>query len=213
MTEALASSRLARLARARPVTSAPTPEPDRCDLCAEALDARHRHLVDLGHEGERRVLCACRACAVLFDERTAGGHRYRRVPERCRRLVDFRLDEVGWDALGVPVALAFLVRDGARARVVAFCPSAIGTTEAPVDQAAWARLETDNPVLAELEPDVEALLVHRARGAREHWLAPIDVCYRLAAVVRTQWRGLSGGQEVWAAIDRFFESLAGKGGR
>jgi hypothetical protein len=213
-TEALAGSRLVRLARRRTATSAPDPEPERCDLCAAALDATHRHLVDLEQgAGARRLLCACRACTVLFDQRAAGGHRYRRVPERCRSVEGFRLDDVGWDALGVPVALAFFVRDVERARVVAFCPSAIGTIEAQVDQAAWARLEADNPVLAELEEDVEALLVHRARGAREHWLAPIDVCYRLAAVVRTRWRGLSGGQEVWSEIDRFFGALAGKGAR
>jgi hypothetical protein len=207
----LAGSRLARLARARPAPPAPTAEPERCDLCAEALDVEHRHLLDLGpEEGRRAVLCACRACAVLFDQRAAGGHRYRRVPERCRRLDEFHLDEAAWDALGVPVALAFFVRDGARGRVVAYCPSAIGTTEAAVDQAAWERLSADNPVLEEIEPDVEALLVHRARGARETWLAPVDQCYRLAAVVRTQWRGLSGGPEVWAAIGRFFEALAGR---
>ena len=65
----------------------------------------------------------------------------------------------------------------------------------------------DNPALHELVPDVEALLVNRARGAAEHWLVSLDVCYRLAAVVRTRWRGLGGGQEVWAEIGRFFEAL------
>ena len=32
---------------------------------------------------------------------------------------------------------------------------------------------------ATLEPDVEALLVNRARGARQHFLVPIDECYAL----------------------------------
>ena len=214
LADVLGGSRLSRLARGGAARPAAEPQVGRCDLCAAALDANHRHLVDLGQRAEERtVLCACRACAVLFDRGTAGGHRYRRIPERCRSLANFRLDDEIWDALGVPVGLAFFVRDGACDRIVALCPSAIGTTEARVDQAAWRRVEADNPVLAELEPDVEALLVNRARGAREHWLAPLDVCYRLAAVVRTQWRGLSGGQEVWAAIGRFFETLAGKGGR
>jgi hypothetical protein len=55
---------------------------------------------------------------------------------------------------------------------------------------------------------VEALLVNRARGTRQHFLVPIDDCYRLAGLIRTRWRGLSGGEEVWKEIDRFFEEEA-----
>jgi hypothetical protein len=58
-----------------------------------------------------------------------------------------------------------------------------------------------------MEEDVEALLVNRARGRRGQWLAPIDDCYRLVAVIRTRWRGFTGGKEVWAEIERFFEEL------
>ena len=92
-------------------------------------------------------------------------------------------------------------------RVVASCPSPVGITHAALDGAAWRRVEADNPVLADFEPDVEALLVHRARGAREHWRAPIDICFRLAAVVRRHWKGLSGGTVVWAEIAHFFAAL------
>ena len=59
----------------------------------------------------------------------------------------------------------------------------------------------------ELEPDVEALLVNRARGARGQWLVPLDECYGLVGVIRTHWRGLTGGSEVWREIDNFFEQL------
>jgi hypothetical protein len=196
-------SRLARLARAAPprVTAE-----ERCDLCAEPVTSAHRHLWDLDR---RALLCACRACAVLFDRHEAGGRRYRLVPEHRRRLDDFRLDEIAWDALGVPVNLAFFVRDSAEDRVIARCPSALGTTVTTVDPPTWTRIEADNPVLATFEPDVEALLVHRARGAQEHWQAPLDVCYRLAAIVRRRWKGLAGGDEVWTAIDEFFGSLQG----
>ena len=62
-------------------------------------------------------------------------------------------------------------------------------------------------MLGELEPDVEALLVNRARGARDHWLVPIDECYALVGLIRTRWRGFTGGQEVWEEIGRFFEQL------
>jgi hypothetical protein len=30
------------------------------------------------------------------------------------------------------------------------------------------------------------------------------------AVIRTSWRGLSGGKEVWVEIERFFEELEGR---
>jgi hypothetical protein len=62
-------------------------------------------------------------------------------------------------------------------------------------------------VLRTIEPDVEALLVDRHKGAREHWIVPIDDCYRLVALIRAEWTGLSGGDRVWPAIDRFFEGL------
>jgi hypothetical protein len=58
-----------------------------------------------------------------------------------------------------------------------------------------------------MERDVEALLVNRVRGAREHFLVPIDECYSLVGLIRMHWRGLSGGREVWEKIDRFFQDL------
>ncbi len=36
---------------------------------------------------------------------------------------------------------------------------------------------------------------------------PIDLCYRLVGLIRAQWRGFSGGAEVWDAIDRFYADL------
>jgi hypothetical protein len=38
---------------------------------------------------------------------------------------------------------------------------------------------------------------------------PIDVCYRLVAVIKREWQGLSGGGTVWPAIEEFFAELAG----
>ena len=37
---------------------------------------------------------------------------------------------------------------------------------------------------------------------------PIDECYKLVGLIRTHWRGLSGGDEVWDEIARFFDRLA-----
>jgi hypothetical protein len=208
MTLAPAGSRLHQLAHrltAPPVAAA---QPERCDLCAEPVPPAHRHLLDLG---ARTVQCACRACATLFDRHEAGGRRYRLIPRRLRRLTTMELSDGVWDSLEVPVALAFFVRVMDLDRVVAYCPSPLGVITARVDPATWTRLLAANPALADLEDDVEALLVDRMRDTREHWLAPLDVCYRLAAVVRARWKGLAGGRAVWSEIDHFFQDLAEKG--
>jgi hypothetical protein len=187
---------------ARPTESADAPE--RCQLCAAPLPDVHRHLLELG---AGRLACACRACAMLFDRRAAGGGRYRLVPDRTRTVVDAALDDGAWRALGVPVEAAFFLRSTAAGRVLARYPSPLGATEWVLEPAAWATIEAANPVLARLEADVEALLVNRLRGARDHWLAPLDVCYALVGLVRTRWKGLGGGSDVWAALDRFFAAL------
>ena len=103
--------------------------------------------------------------------------------------------------------MAFFFYSSAVERVVAFYPSPMGATESRLELTAWERLERDNPALATLEHDVEALLVNRARGTRGHWIVPVDDCYRLVAVIRTRWRGFTGGSEVWQEIERFFEGL------
>ena len=73
--------------------------------------------------------------------------------------------------------------------------------------AAWQRLIVTCPQLASVEPDVEALLVNTVHGLDHHWIVSIDDCYRMVAVVRREWRGLSGGGRVWQAVERFFEDL------
>jgi hypothetical protein len=189
------ASRLAQLARPRPQPEAPpADEPERCDLCAERLPPDHRHLLDLD---SRRILCACQACRILFDRRAAGGGHLRLVPERRVRLgeVDLELD--------VPVGMAFLFRSSATARVAAFYPGPMGATESALDVGAWAAvLERCGA-----EDDVEALLVNRTGGAREHFLVPVDDCYRLAGLIRRSWRGFGGGPEAWEEIDAFFDDL------
>ena len=191
----------------RSTTSAETGQQEaeeRCDLCGDPIDAVHRHLLDLER---RQLLCACRACKILFERKEAGGDRYRLVPERRLEIVDFDLDEARWQSLRIPVDMAFFFASTAAGRVVAFYPSPMGATESLLELQAWEDLRARNPVLAELEPDVEALLVNRAQGAREHWLVPVDECYRLVGLIRTRWKGLAGGEEVWAEIERFFDRL------
>jgi hypothetical protein len=86
----------------------------------------------------------------------------------------------------------------------------MGPTESLLELDAWEELESVNPVLGTMEADVEALLVNRARGERSVWLLPIDDCYTLVATIRTRWKGLTGGREVWEAIATFFDELGRK---
>lgn len=179
-------------------------EAERCELCAGPLPSEHRHVVDLR---QRRLLCACRPCSLLFDRDAAGGGHYRLVPERCMRLDGFRLDDVQWAALELPVAMAFFVRAGEDGRVTALYPSPAGVTESQLALERWDELEAAHPALAQMRPDVEALLVDGVGEAREAWLVGVDACYRLVALVRANWRGFSGGEQLRRALDGFFDDL------
>ena len=48
------------------------------------------------------------------------------------------------------------------------------------------------------------------RAQAEYYIAPIDECYKLVGLIRTNWKGLSGGTEVWTEIGRFFARVAYK---
>jgi Family of unknown function (DUF5947) len=178
------------------------PARERCELCDAVLAPEHSHLVE---PATRRLACACEACALLFSGRVDG--RYRRVPRHVRFLADFRLTDAAWDGLGIPIDLAFFFRSTPAGGVVAQYPSPAGATESLVSSDAWEALAAENPVLRDLEPDVEALLVNRVAGARESYRVGIDECYKLVGVIRTRWRGLSGGREVWDEIRGHFARL------
>ncbi len=178
-----------------------------CELCSAPLGPEHDHLVE---PSSRRLACACEPCAILFGNQAAA--RYRRVPRRVVFLPDFRLTDVAWEGLQLPINLAFFMRSSATGRVVAFYPSPAGATESLVTLEAWQALADDNPALRDLEPDVEALLVNRVGAAREHYRAGIDQCYKLVGLIRTHWRGFSGRPAVWEEIGRFFAGLRGRSG-
>ncbi len=197
-----APTTLQRLARAAP-RAAPSAA-ERCELCAAPIDVEHRHLLDVH---ARRLGCACRACGTLFDRAEAGGKHYRLVPDRLWYLEECGRDDALWARTGMPVGLGFLVRSTSLATVLACFPSPAGPTESPIDGAAWDALVADHAGLAQIEPDVEALLVNRVRGARDHWLAPLDVCVGLVGLVRTHWRGFSGGGELQRRLDDYFAQL------
>jgi hypothetical protein len=194
MTESPLST-LRRIARNRP-----RPEGERCDMCATAVVPEHGHVVDLQ---SRRLLCACRACYLLFTDEHA--HlRYRAVPDRYLSFGGPLLDERAWDELQIPVGLAFLFHNSAHDRMVALYPGPAGATESELDLPAWDRIGSGRPELATLRPDVEAILVRRGV---EGFLVPIDACYELVGRLRRVWRGFDGGREAHQSIDEFFERV------
>jgi hypothetical protein len=177
---------------------------EHCDLCSEPIPPEHRHLLEVS---TREMMCACRPCSILFDSEAASEGKYRLMPDRRLFLEDFEMSDVQWESLRVPVDMAFFFYSTPAERVVAFYPSPMGPTESLLKLSSWEELERCNAVLKGMERDVEALLVNRVRGAREHFLVPIDECYSLVGLIRMHWRGLSGGREVWEKIERFFEEL------
>ena len=188
--------------------AAPPPPPveqvARCEMCAEKIDEWHGHVVDL--EG-RGLMCTCRGCALLFTAEGAGGGRYKTVPERYRHAANVPLAEMTWDSIGIPVAMAFFFTNSAMGRTVAFYPSPAGATESLLSLEAWQDLLAATPALADLQPDVEALLVHKHQDGFEFFAVPIDACYELVGLVRTHWKGFDGGEEAWTKINEFFAGL------
>ncbi len=214
---------------------------ERCDLCGTGLHLEHQHLFE---PIARKLICSCDACAVLFHAH--GETRYKRVPRHIRGIQDFELTDVQWDDLMIPIGMAFFVKSSVEHRVLAFYPSPAGATESMPSLTAWDEIVQQNPILSEIEPDVEALLANRLEYARaggsaegtnachqtgeelacrsggtahpvtvlrafpksgEYYLVPIDKCYELVGLIRSQWRGLSGGADVWKQIRAFFEEL------
>ena len=180
---------------------------EQCEMCSVELRSEHAHLIELT---QRRLHCACDACAMLFSGQA--GTKYKRVPRDIRLLADFQMTDAEWDGLLIPINLAFFFQNSIDSRVSALYPSPAGATESLLPLEAWSSIVEANPALNQLEPDVEALLVNRvgqARGtaAAEYYIVPIDACYKLVGLIRIHWRGLSGGTEVWQEIGNFFTDL------
>ncbi len=179
---------------------------EHCELCSEVIPANHRHLLDLS---SRALVCSCQACSLLFSEQGAGA-KYRLVPRRYLLIEDFQMLDQQWDELMIPVNMAFIFRSSGSKHVMAFYPSPAGATESLLDLDGWETLMHNNPILRDLAPDVEALLINRVENAREHYIVPIDACYQLVGLIRTNWKGLSGGSETREAIARFFADMRTK---
>jgi Family of unknown function (DUF5947) len=177
-----------RGARADPGAAAGQPErqpavEEHCEFCATPISGDHGHVADL--EGTS-LMCACRACYLLFthsgaateqwpeektgtvrlasDGRTGPGRgRYIAIPDRYRSDAARPLSLAEWDSLEIPVALAFFLRTSGGEGVTAFYPSPAGVTQCELNLEAWAQITADHPLLATAVPDVEAILISRGR--------------------------------------------------
>ncbi|MDQ3783211.1 MAG: DUF5947 family protein [Actinomycetota bacterium] len=176
-----------------------------CEMCAETLIENHSHVVDLD---ARNLMCTCRACYLLFTSEGAGRGRFKVVPDRYLHDPDFVLSRQDWNALQIPVDMAFFFRNSTMAEIVAFYPSPAGATESTLPLESWEAIQAANPGLAGMEDDVEALLVRRLGDGFECYLVPIDRCYELVGRVRRAWKGFDGGTELWRDLDGFFADLA-----
>ncbi len=160
---------------------------------------------------------------MVFEPVGAGGNRFRAVPDRFVSFPDFTLTAAQWDALQIPVGVAFFFVNSAIEQIAAFYPSPAGATESLLPLDSWNEIVTANPELTTLRPDVEAFLVRSAErrsgtvqadgqpagqadgqpaGQPECFLVPIDVCYELVGELRKLWKGFDGGAEAHARARR-----------
>jgi Family of unknown function (DUF5947) len=204
------------LARIRSNRPAPEPAEERCEMCSETISDEHQHVVNVA---ARQLMCVCRACYLLFTDNNAE-LRYRSVPDRYLAFPDFALDRRAWEALQIPVGVAFFFTNSDLGRTVAFYPGPAGACESQLDLHAWNAIRGADSRVGLLADDVEALLVRvpdsdPGSGDGEFaqpqsYLVPIDACYEFVGRLRMLWRGFDGGQEARQFIDDFFAQIAAR---
>jgi hypothetical protein len=205
------------LARIRSNRPPPEPAEERCEMCSETISDEHQHVVNVAG---RQLMCVCRACYLLFTDNNAE-LRYRAVPDRYLAFPDFALDRRAWEALQIPVGVAFFFTNSALGRTVAFYPGPAGATESELDLDAWNAIRGADSRVGLLADDVEALMVRvpdsddpgsgEAEFAQpQSYVVPIDACYEFVGRLRMLWRGFDGGQEARQFIDDFFAQIAAR---
>lgn len=203
------------LARIRSNRPAPEAAEERCEMCSESISDEHQHVVNVAG---RQLMCVCRACYLLFTDNNAE-LRYRAVPDRYLAFPGFALDRRAWEALQIPVGVAFFFTNSDLGRTVAFYPGPAGACESQLDLDAWNAIRGADSRVGLLSDDVEALLVRvlDTDGADDgefaqpqSYLVPIDACYEFVGRLRMLWRGFDGGQEARRFIDDFFAQIAAR---
>jgi hypothetical protein len=207
-----ASSPFEVLSRITSDRRAPEPAGERCEMCSEQIADEHQHVVNVT---ARQLMCVCRGCYLLFTDSQAE-LRYRAVPDRYLAFRDFALDRREWEALQIPVGVAFFFANSALGRTVAFYPGPAGATESELDLEAWNAISGADSRVGLLADDVEALLVRvpsedeAENAGPQTYLVPIDACYEFVGRLRMLWKGFDGGQQAREFIDSFFAQIAAR---
>src|SRR5262249_21962172 len=140
----------------------------------------------------------------------SGGVRFRAVPDRYVLVPDVEAACTVWDALQIPIGLAFFFSNSTTGRTTAFYPSPAGATKSELPIETWPEVARSVPTLATLAPDVEALLIVRTDAGTAAAIVPIAAGYELVGRIRRSWRGFHGGDEVWREVDAFFARVAAR---
>ena len=163
-------------------------------ICAgRELGAEHDHLIE---PAERRLACACGACAVLFSAQA--GTKYKRVPRDVRALDELTISDAQWEALRLPDRSGVLLPQHAAGPGRGLLPE---PGRAPPSRC-WSsrpgrRSGREHPVLARpaaRRPGAAGESGAPGRGAGAVcFLVPIDQCFRLVGIIRMHWKGFTGG--------------------
>ena len=176
---------------------------EHCNFCNSELTSEHRHLVDTS---TMRFMCTCDMCMIV----QAVKGNYKPLPQRYLQLNDFKMSDELWSDFLIPVNMAFFVLKSNQNGAVAFYPAPTGATESKLKMEPWYEMQELNPLLKDLMPDLEALLVNRLESTNKYFIVPIDSCYKLIGMIRTAWKGIHGGSEVNDIINKFFVDLEDK---
>jgi len=183
-----------------PAAARPSKSTATCELCPIGVGEDHRHLL---HLDERRIVCVCETCWSM----RSGDPEFRPPGSRTLLLKDFVMPDEVWAAFQIPIGLAFLLWSSVTSSVIAMYPSPAGATESELELTAWDALCEANPVLRDLEPDAEALIVNRTTDDHQYAIVPVDQCYRMVGLIKSRWEGITGGRAVDAAIAEFFDGV------
>ncbi len=173
-----------------------------CELCSLPLTETHRHLFEVA---SGQIACACSGCALTFQGVVDG--RYKTVPRDSRALDGDLAAAIPWEHLSLPINLAFFVREGEDGSVSAYYPSPGGVTKSTLPFDSMRDILDETGIFSSLEPHVEALLVNRLTQKTEAFVIPIDQCYELTGLIRLNWRGFSGGEDVRREMNAFFDRV------
>ena len=103
-----------------------------------------------------------------------------------------------------------MLRSSVTGAVVALYPSPAGATESELELTAWDALREANPVLEQLEPDAEALIVNRTPASPSTRSCPSTTATGMVGLVKSRWEGITGGRGVDEAIAEFFDGMREK---